>query len=134
MAPCQLYTALKAAGKRVVVVDCEDLLEDPEAVLRKYCEAIGFDFKPGMSSWQPGPQPDWDAWQGWHDDALKSTGFHKPSSRKQDVLPAVSPPSPPGGWVPERPPRSGGGRRPGPARRPPHMPATLRRWFGSWRI
>ena len=58
-----------------VVVDADDLLCNPEGILRSYCEALGLSFQDGMTRWNPGPVPEWDTWTGWHEDALKSSGF-----------------------------------------------------------
>jgi len=76
-----LYVAVDSAqhgGQGApVVVDCEDLLAFPDETMKAYCDAVGLQYKPGMTSWQPGPQPDWDIWNGWHDDALQSSGFQR---------------------------------------------------------
>ncbi|KAJ7392693.1 hypothetical protein OS493_010344 [Desmophyllum pertusum] len=58
-----------------VVVDADDLLDYPNEILKSYCEAVGLEYEENMTSWEPGPVPEWDAWAGWHEDALKSSGF-----------------------------------------------------------
>ena len=58
-----------------IVVDADDLLDYPSEVMQSYCEAVGLEFEENMTSWEPGPVPEWDVWAGWHEDALKSSGF-----------------------------------------------------------
>lgn len=64
-----------------IVVDADDLLDHPDGILQSYCEAVGLEYEETMTSWEPGPVPEWDVWAGWHEDALKSTGF-KPRAKK----------------------------------------------------
>lgn len=64
-----------------VVVDADDLLDYPNEILQSYCEAVGLEYEENMTSWEPGPVPEWDTWAGWHEDALKSSGF-KPRVKK----------------------------------------------------
>lgn len=58
-----------------IVVDADDLLDYPNEILQSYCEAVGLEYEENMTSWEPGPVPEWDVWAGWHEDALKSSGF-----------------------------------------------------------
>ena len=45
-----------------------------------YCQHTGLRFKESMLKWEPGPIPEWDVWNGWHENALKSCGFSRPTS------------------------------------------------------
>ena len=63
-----------------VVVDADDLLEFPNETMMSYCEAVGIQYEEKMTTWEPGPIPEWDVWVGWHDNALKSSGFHRKTS------------------------------------------------------
>ena len=49
----------EGGGTRTVVVDADDLLADPPAVMRAYCDAVGLPFSPSMLSWNPGPVDAW---------------------------------------------------------------------------
>ena len=49
----------EGGGTRTVVVDAGDLLADPPAVMRAYCDAVGLPFSPSMLSWNPGPVDAW---------------------------------------------------------------------------
>lgn len=71
--------ASKPAGKgvEICIIDADDLLDDPEGVLRKYCKSVGLDFSPSMLVWDDEDSQQYarDAfakWDGWHDDALNS--------------------------------------------------------------
>ena len=41
-----------------VIIDADDLLEDPEGVMRVYCEALSVPFTPDILTWKPGPVPE----------------------------------------------------------------------------
>uniref|UniRef100_A0A6U1KJH5 Sulfotransferase n=1 Tax=Tetraselmis chuii TaxID=63592 RepID=A0A6U1KJH5_9CHLO len=43
------YSTLTGAGREVVVVDCDDLLCDPEGMMKLYCDATGLAYRPGAS-------------------------------------------------------------------------------------
>jgi len=42
-----------------------------------YCNAIDIPFKESILKWEPGEIKGWEAWSGWHESALKSSGFTK---------------------------------------------------------
>jgi hypothetical protein len=65
-----------------VVVDADDLLDHPDETMKSYCDAVGITYESHMTTWEPGPVPDWDTWSGWHEDALKSSGFTPRSATK----------------------------------------------------
>ncbi|KAK0718352.1 P-loop containing nucleoside triphosphate hydrolase protein [Lasiosphaeria miniovina] len=64
----------------VTVVDADDLLDQPENVIRAYCAQVGIDFSPAMLRWE---DPDshaeakasFEKWNGFHDDAIGSTSL-----------------------------------------------------------
>lgn len=59
-----------------VIIDADDLLEDPEGVMSAYCAAVGLPFRPSMLSWQPGPVKELESpWSGWTDDVINSCGI-----------------------------------------------------------
>ena len=66
-----------------IVVDADDLLNDPKGTMKKYCTATGLPFKETMVSWEPKSFPEWDSdpfSQVWYGSAMKSSGFMKPST------------------------------------------------------
>lgn len=58
------------------VVDSDDLLRDPEGVLRALCAAIGVPFDAAMLSWPAGPRNSDGVWAPyWYASVEASTGF-----------------------------------------------------------
>ena len=58
------------------VVDSDDLLRDPEGVLRLLCDALGVPFDAAMLSWPAGPRPTDGVWAPyWYASVEASTGF-----------------------------------------------------------
>ncbi len=66
-------------GHAPVVVDCDDILANPEGCLKALCGAAGIRFDPAMLSWQPGPKPYDGVWaKHWYNAVWKSSGFADP--------------------------------------------------------
>lgn len=65
-----------------VVVDADDLLDNPEGIMMSYCEAVEVEYQENMTRWNPGPVEEWDIWAGWHEDVLKSSGFTSRKNRR----------------------------------------------------
>eukprot|EP00049_Salpingoeca_infusionum_P011323 m.195799 g.195799 ORF g.195799 m.195799 type:complete len:305 (+) comp14899_c1_seq5:184-1098(+) len=63
-----------------IVVDADQLLLNPQGVMRAYCQRTGLPFQKDMTSWEPGRVPEWEVWPGWHDDAIESSGLVQRSS------------------------------------------------------
>lgn len=66
-----------------VVIDADDLLANPEAMMELYCKNVGLTYKSGMSKWESGvgwgqEQTFFDI-KMWREDAIKSTGFRAPT-------------------------------------------------------
>ncbi len=58
------------------VIDSDDLLRDPEGVLRRLCSALGVPFDAAMLSWPPGPRATDGVWAPhWYASVEASTGF-----------------------------------------------------------
>eukprot|EP00931_Biecheleriopsis_adriatica_P118924 TRINITY_DN94228_c0_g1_i1.p1 TRINITY_DN94228_c0_g1~~TRINITY_DN94228_c0_g1_i1.p1 ORF type:complete len:334 (-),score=68.95 TRINITY_DN94228_c0_g1_i1:42-980(-) len=82
--------AKESSGKDPTVLDADLVLTDPEKMLKMYCDATGLPYKEGMTSWTPGPVDGWEAWPGWHDDAIKSSGLiqrkvPKPAPQEEEI-------------------------------------------------
>lgn len=72
----QLYEfVVKEFDTSPVIIDADDVLESPEEMMKKYCEAMGLVYQENMTTWEPGEVPEWDTWDGWHDAVLKSRGL-----------------------------------------------------------
>lgn len=70
----------------LVVVDADDLLDNPEKTIRQYCEKTGIDFKPEMLDWNDDDKTRarvaFEKWNGFHNDAIKSSSL-KPRTHAQ---------------------------------------------------
>lgn len=60
------------------VIDADDLLDDPEGILRAYCKSVGLEFTPDMLNWdndedQERAKQAFEKWKGFHEDAIDST-------------------------------------------------------------
>jgi hypothetical protein len=72
----EIFTAVRnATGATPVVVDSDDLLDQPEATVRTYCEAVGIPFLAQALSWQPGMRSEWQGTQRWHEATSQTSGF-----------------------------------------------------------
>ena len=59
-----------------LVVDSDDILNDPEGLLRALCDALEIEWDEAMLSWTSGPKPEDGAWAPhWYDAVWRSTGF-----------------------------------------------------------
>lgn len=68
-----------ATGNAPPVLDADDVLANPERMLRRFCEAIGVQFSEKMLSWPPGLRETDGVWaKHWYDEVAKSTGFAPP--------------------------------------------------------
>jgi hypothetical protein len=61
----------------ICLIDADDMLDAPSAMIEKYCNSIGLEYKPDMLRWdKPGDQEhakkQFEKWQGFHEDALDS--------------------------------------------------------------
>lgn len=72
----------------ITVIDADDLLNNPEAILKTYCKEVGIDYSPAMLQWgdednQQYAAKAFEKWYGFHHDAIDSTclrpraGHHK---------------------------------------------------------
>jgi len=75
------------AGAEICVVDADDLLDDPEGIIRAYCTSVGLPFEPEMLEWadekhQEHAKKTFAKWPGFHEDAIDSTDL-KPRTHKK---------------------------------------------------
>ncbi|KAF5643629.1 hypothetical protein F52700_2772 [Fusarium sp. NRRL 52700] len=72
----------------LVVIDADDLLDNPEKTIRLYCEKTGIDFKPEMLEWNAEDcnyaTIAFQKWNGWHNDAIKSSAL-RPRTHHQTM-------------------------------------------------
>jgi hypothetical protein len=76
--------ALKDGEVRITVIDADDLLDDPEGIIKAYCKEVDIDYNPKMLVWDTEESHEravlaFDKWRGFHNDAIHSTSL-KPRS------------------------------------------------------
>ncbi|PSK51872.1 hypothetical protein B9Z65_3139 [Elsinoe australis] len=76
----------------ITLVDADDLLDNPEPIMRKFCEAVGIKFDPQMLEWDTEvdhqfAKDKFEKWKGFHEDAINSTGLHARKHGKPDTTP-----------------------------------------------
>lgn len=62
----------------ICVIDADDLLDTPGAILEKFCESIGIEYTPSMLNWDNEEDHAYakevfEKWKGFHEDAIHST-------------------------------------------------------------
>ena len=66
-------------GRSPVVIDSDDLLADPPAMVKRYCDAIGIAFIADALSWEPGERSEVLWYDGddsiWHETLKHSDGL-----------------------------------------------------------
>lgn len=69
-------------GHAPAVVDSDDVLANPRAVLKKLCAACGIEFDEAMLHWPKGPKSCDGVWAShWYNAAWESTGFSAPPAK-----------------------------------------------------
>jgi len=86
--PAQVDLFNRAAdrlGRAPAVVEGQDVLADPEFMLRALCDACAIRFDPAMLAWPRGRHPSDGVWAAvWYDAVEASTGF-APPRREADI-------------------------------------------------
>lgn len=78
----------EGSGETPPVVRARDVLRNPEASLRRLCDALDLPFDPAMLSWRAGPHPSDGVWaKHWYGSVERSTGF-APYREDDTPLPA----------------------------------------------
>jgi Sulfotransferase domain len=78
-------------GRTPAVLDAKDVLEHPETMLRKLCEAVGVEFLPAMLEWEAGPRATDGIWaRHWYGSVEKSTTFQPYRPKNEEVPQAES--------------------------------------------
>jgi Sulfotransferase domain len=89
---CQIFDFVRERTNAVPpVVDADDVLEDPEKLLRLLCDAIGVEFDKAMLSWPPGMRETDGIWaKHWYDAVARSTSFEPYKPREGTVPNSLS--------------------------------------------
>ncbi|MCE7003030.1 sulfotransferase [Kibdelosporangium philippinense] len=71
-----IFSAVRSVtGEVPVVIDGDDLVANPEATVKAYCERVGLSFKPEAMHWNPGEQTNWHRTNQWHAEVAGSSGL-----------------------------------------------------------
>ncbi|MFD7656687.1 sulfotransferase family protein [Actinosynnema sp. NPDC059797] len=71
-----IFDAVRSAtGEVPLVIDGDDLVANPEALVRAYCERVGLEFLPEALSWEPGEREHWRRTGRWHAEVAESSGL-----------------------------------------------------------
>ena len=82
---------LARTGRVPPVLDADDLLRDPEPMLRRLCTALGVPFSARMLWWPPGRRETDGVWAPhWYARVEASTGFERPGPAA-DAVPSTLP-------------------------------------------
>ena len=88
----QLYLFYKVVQQSInphpIVIDADDLLANPRAIMEHYCKETGLPFDEQMLTWQPGEVQDWLSYKYYKEffsTVMASSGFLKPSTNSVTV-------------------------------------------------
>ena len=74
----KLFELVKSKGLQPpVVVDADDLEENPQGILAEYCRRLDIEILPTAQNWKPGMPDEWKMWRNWHLEAAGSTGIRE---------------------------------------------------------
>lgn len=63
-------------GQPAIIIDSDDILRDPAAMLAKLCAALNIAYQPAMLRWSKGIQTEDGIWAShWYDAIIETTGF-----------------------------------------------------------
>lgn len=83
----ELYRAVvDAGGHQPVVIDSDDLVAGPAAVMAAYCEAVDLPFLPDALTWTPEDRPEWQRTSRWHHTTASSSGFEHSTHRYRHTV------------------------------------------------
>ncbi|QSZ34881.1 hypothetical protein DSL72_007742 [Monilinia vaccinii-corymbosi] len=71
---------LKDGEVSITVIDADDLLDNPEGIIKAYCREVGLQYDPHMLIWDTEEHNKkateaFEKWRGFHDDAINSTSL-----------------------------------------------------------
>jgi hypothetical protein len=84
---CQIFDFVRErTGSIPPVIDADDVLKNPERILRLLCEAVGVEFDKAMLHWPLGLRETDGAWaKHWYDAVARSTSFEPYKPREGNV-------------------------------------------------
>lgn len=83
----QLFDHLQKKNHPPVVLDSNEILKNPEKVLKQLCQVLEIPFYSSMIHWKPGPKKEDGVWaKFWYQNVHQSTGFERQKTSNR-VLP-----------------------------------------------
>ncbi|MDA7641979.1 HAD family hydrolase [Candidatus Marinimicrobia bacterium] len=77
---------LNSIGKKLIVIDSNILLDNPEKILSQWCNSINLEFDISMLRWKKGNHPqDGIWWKHWYDNVITTTHFQKFSVNQSEL-------------------------------------------------
>jgi hypothetical protein len=81
-----IFDAVRSAvGEVPLVIDGDDLVSDPEATVRAYCERVGLEFKAEALRWDPGQRANWRRTDRWHAEVAESSGLVAKEAKRRET-------------------------------------------------
>lgn len=72
----EIYKYLVSQGQQPLIIDSQQLLENPEEMLKAVCHHLDIPFYQNMLQWEAGPRKEDGCWaKFWYHNVHKSTGF-----------------------------------------------------------
>lgn len=70
-----------------LILDSDDLLDSPSAMIEMYCNQVGIPFIPSALHWEPGPREEVSWYEGgsWHDRLAASDGLKRQPRHYPDI-------------------------------------------------
>lgn len=88
----ELLRYLRESGQNPLVVDSNEILENPPAKLEWLCKQIGITFTEKMLNWPAGPRKEDGVWAPyWYHNVHASTGFQPYQPREKKLPPHLLP-------------------------------------------
>jgi hypothetical protein len=86
-----LFDYLRSEGivndANLFVLDADDLLENPEEAIRRYCDVVDIEYKKEMLSWGDNDGCEkFEKWKGFHEDAIGSSGLKRREKKERKGL------------------------------------------------
>lgn len=82
----KFYDFLRFEGHDIQILDCDDILANPRAMLSELCRELMIPFDENMLQWPAGPRESDGAWAPWwYKSVESSTGFEMPPNGLPDI-------------------------------------------------
>ncbi|KAL1304565.1 hypothetical protein AAFC00_003541 [Neodothiora populina] len=79
--------AAREGAVDICVIDADDLLDNPSAIIETFCKSVGIEYSPDLLTWDTEEDHQrakaaFEKWRGFHEDAINSTEL-KPRAHKK---------------------------------------------------